>query len=373
MNKERLSVLREIDNLNDQNCKGCLDRPNRGDPREYSKRDRYCSHECPIGQKIKELGKLLLKREKPKTKLPPEELAEIRLADTAKKRGRGIEPKGGTEMNLTKEQYLELRLQGKKRTGIKNTYSSNATAAFYKALEKWGLKEQDAEDRVLEEMLAERSAVNKPDDQVTEPLSKETIPAESVAPSSFYGEKALEIKRLKEALEEEMKANDLATNLLNEMRSGLNQAEYEIERLKTDNAELISEVSDKEREIAALAAKQGVAAATEPAPYPLPVVTLTYALIDFGADATAQRVKVLEEAAELIEELRPVDGIDLMRTASELYDAGQAFVGLIRKQLQDLMVDDLDGAVRNYFDKNNRRHLEKMAEKIEVGRHENQA
>ncbi|WP_438444401.1 hypothetical protein, partial [Gorillibacterium sp. sgz5001074] len=56
--------------------------------------------------------------------------------------------------------------------------------------------------------------------------------------------------------------------------------------------------------------------------------------------------------------------IDINRAASELYDAGQAFVGLIRKQLQELLVDNTDDAVRRYFEKQNRIHLEKMVGRL---------
>lgn len=92
------------------------------------------------------------------------------------------------------------------------------------------------------------------------------------------------------------------------------------------------------------------------------LVTLTYVLQDFGGDRNAQRQKCVEEANEYCEEIE-ASSIDLTRTVSELYDAGQAFVGLIRKHMQELMMDDPDASVQQYFSKHNDRHLAKMRAK----------
>lgn len=95
------------------------------------------------------------------------------------------------------------------------------------------------------------------------------------------------------------------------------------------------------------------------------IVTLTYALLDFGGTRDDQRRKCIEESDEYAEEIEAAN-IDLTRAVSELYDASQSFVGLIRKQFQELLVDDVDGSVRNYFEKHNARHLAKMREKAGI-------
>lgn len=92
------------------------------------------------------------------------------------------------------------------------------------------------------------------------------------------------------------------------------------------------------------------------------VVTLTYALLDFGGDRLAQRQKCVEEADEYCVEVEMAN-IDLSRAAAELYDAGQSFVGLIRKSFQELLVADPDVATQQYFEQHNQRHLAKMRAK----------
>lgn len=57
-----------------------------------------------------------------------------------------------TMKQLTKEQYLQLRLEGKTRTKIMRVYFKG-TKAFYEQLEAWGIKERDAEERALELLL----------------------------------------------------------------------------------------------------------------------------------------------------------------------------------------------------------------------------
>lgn len=77
-------------------------------------------------------------------KLSPEELEHY--IKTGK-----IERKDRTMKQLTKEKYLQLRLEGKGRTEIMRMYFKGAKA-FYEQLEAWGIKERDAEERALELM-----------------------------------------------------------------------------------------------------------------------------------------------------------------------------------------------------------------------------
>uniref|UniRef100_UPI003F67B28B hypothetical protein n=1 Tax=Gorillibacterium sp. sgz5001074 TaxID=3446695 RepID=UPI003F67B28B len=146
-----------------------------------------------------------------------------------------------------------------------------------------------------------------------------------------------DLTRMREQLLEEQRGHEEAVELLNETKRRLNVAEE-----KLAAAEAAAMVLHHRQ--------------TEPAAaptYPFPVIALTYGLIDFGGDRAAQREKCIEEADEYSTEVEAAN-IDINRAASELYDAGQAFVGLIRKQLQELLVDNTDDAVRRYFEKQNR-------------------
>lgn len=62
-----------------------------------------------------------------------------------------------TMSTLTKEQYLQLRLEGKGRTQIMKGHFKARPQSFYKQLQEWGIKEKDAEERALELMLMPKS------------------------------------------------------------------------------------------------------------------------------------------------------------------------------------------------------------------------
>src|SRR5690606_18688708 len=80
--------------------------------------------------------------------LSPEELEEYRRkTGYSKKEEKTMVEK--LENQLTKEGYLKLRLEGKGRTEIMKKHFRHSNE-FYKALEEWGIKEKDAEDRELD-------------------------------------------------------------------------------------------------------------------------------------------------------------------------------------------------------------------------------
>jgi len=57
---------------------------------------------------------------------------------------------------LTKEEYLRLRLEGKGRTEIQKQYFPNNSNRFYRALKEWGIREKEDEDKVLEQLRGEQ-------------------------------------------------------------------------------------------------------------------------------------------------------------------------------------------------------------------------
>ena len=102
-------------------------------------------------------------------KLTPEELEHYRATGKLIREEKHMS-------TLTKEQYLQLRLQGKGRTEImKERYKSN-TQAFYRQLQTWGIKEKDAEDRELELMAAVRKSGAESDTQPIAQPEDEPIP-----------------------------------------------------------------------------------------------------------------------------------------------------------------------------------------------------
>ncbi len=148
--------------------------------------------------------------------------------------------------------------------------------------------------------------------------------------------------------------------------------EIELRRAKDWAGGLEAQITELETKLAAEREEKAILlqtielAADSPSPaanMPPQVVTLTYALRDFGGDRISQRTKCIEEADEYSAEIETAN-INLSRTAAELFDAGQSFVGLIRKSFQELLVPDPDLATQQYFEQHNQRHLAKMQAKV---------
>ncbi|MGV3139425.1 DUF3310 domain-containing protein [Brevibacillus agri] len=62
---------------------------------------------------------------------------------------------------LTREKYLQLRADGQSRTHIQRNYFPSNPTKFYALLSEWGIKEKDAEERVLDLMPAEKLPTNQ--------------------------------------------------------------------------------------------------------------------------------------------------------------------------------------------------------------------
>lgn len=191
-----------------------------------------------------------------------------------------------------------------------------------------------------------------------------------------------EYDSLKETIEEENAASNQIVRMLNETKRRLNDLQGEqdtlherIHKLAAERDAGMERIVDLEARIAELDGQLAAAQASAmvlynrlsacPAdpPFPFPTLTLTFGLIDFGGSRIDQMVKVLEEANEYIEEIES-SNIDINRTVSELFDVGQAFAGLIIKQLQELCVEDEIGGTIRFFEKHNKLHLEKMVGKV---------
>lgn len=121
-------------------------------------------------------------------KLPPEEIERIfargkpaqkpsmpgytRSAAEAKRNAKALKKRKEDDepMNMTRSEYLAERLAGKTRMQIARERAKNAPA-FYKQLEKWGLKDRAAEEAALAELRAKQ----KPQDVPKAAEPKKTI------------------------------------------------------------------------------------------------------------------------------------------------------------------------------------------------------
>jgi len=147
-------------------------------------------------------------------KLSPEELERYRQTGQLSKEKRPIillskskREKEDTELaELTREQYLRLRLEGKSRSEIQKRYFPTNTTKFYRNLKEWGVREKEDEDKVLEQLRGEQQPA--PDsreeaDQCTftqelqQDLQKDAI-VERL--DQLLAEKTARIKELEEAV-----------------------------------------------------------------------------------------------------------------------------------------------------------------------------
>jgi len=251
--------------------------------------------------------------------------------------------------SLSKEQYLEMRLNGHSRTSIQKQHFTNPPK-FYAQLGEWGIKEKDAEERELDLLQAQ---------PIREEVEELFQPEENKDPNSTYealkafSDKNLkdEIKRLNEALETEQRDHEHAVKLLNETKTHVNQLEDEIHDL-VDERDATRKYVDSLKQLSVKTQSKEIVLGKE--------IVLRLPLLDSGANRFDQMQKVHEELEEVGSELETAS-IDRRRAAEELFDLVQSFVGLIRVELSDLIVDgSVDQHVIRFFEHFNREHFAKI-------------
>ena len=105
-------------------------------------------------------------------RMSPEELKEYlqHLNDPVKRekpfmflRKQQIEKEEIVVSELTKEEYLRLRLEGKGRAAIQREHFRNNSTKFYRTLKEWGIREMEDEERELEQLKTEQTQPAKSD------------------------------------------------------------------------------------------------------------------------------------------------------------------------------------------------------------------
>jgi len=106
-------------------------------------------------------------------KLSPEELKQYlqHLASPENKKTPFVFPKPKSDQEkeeaavaeLTREEYLRLRLEGKGRAAIQREHFRNNSTKFYRTLKEWGIREMEDEERELEQLKTEQTQPAKSD------------------------------------------------------------------------------------------------------------------------------------------------------------------------------------------------------------------
>lgn len=158
---------------------------------------------------------------------------------------------------LTKEIYLQHRLDGMNRTAIMKEYFDGNINQFYTLLKSWGIKEKEAEERALELLQAVKQGAVRPEPAVPDPKPVQAEPASehpvTAAEEIKVADPMEEIARLNKELER-LKANNVEAVRLSGSASEKQQAEIqqlriEIERLNTEHGEEIRRWLKFEKEL----------------------------------------------------------------------------------------------------------------------------
>lgn len=128
----------------------------------------------------------------------------------------------GLNPMLTREKYLQLRLDGMSRTHIQRNYYPSNPPKFYTLLSEWGLKEKDAEERALDLMVPPKKQEaadpvidpNLQDAQLTELHEKISVLEKEIQDyiSELRGERAENDRLLKELDEKQKLIDELSAD-----------------------------------------------------------------------------------------------------------------------------------------------------------------
>ena len=152
---------------------------------------------------------------------------------------------------LSRDQYLQMRLNGKSRTHIQKEFFPTNPPKFYDQLKSWGIKERDAEEAALDlfhaelkkrrEKQSEFTAAADPHREVTEKLFEtSSIQANPADPTDFaeveqLNEKDAEIERLHAELAFLTGQKQELSNELEKLRKMLNAAEAYAEGVPSEH------------------------------------------------------------------------------------------------------------------------------------------
>lgn len=275
------------------------------------------------------------------------------------------------ELTITKQEYLQRRLNGEKRSHIIRSLGV-ATPRAYELLKAWGIRELDAEERELE-LLAPSREAKEIDKRVSEELEQQKSEARGLI---AYNEQQQELAELQAAaalwkndaeqkdkyikdLEEELTKS--RTELERErlrLQSVLEQDANEINRLN-EALSRAAEVSDQasarikelETERNLLLQTIELAAGEDEGFIALRIPILSVAI------ANVERARIYAAVEALSTDVEAAE-IDRELVMSELFDLLQRVVNFVTADLAELHPSkDVSGFVREFFSYYNDQHL----------------
>ncbi|MEK5162045.1 hypothetical protein NYE69_06840 [Paenibacillus sp. FSL R5-0527] len=270
------------------------------------------------------------------------------------------------EINMTKEQYLQLRLSGKNRNQIVKQLGVGY-ATFYKLLKDWGIKEVDAEERELELLAPAKQAPKAEPFEEKRPTNQDQELAELQAAVALWkndverkGEYIAdlegELKKAREEAESVQKrftavAQDQADEIsrLKDALTGAavisDQAGARIAELEAENKRLQEELSAVRQAGKIVAPAFGTS------------VTLHVPIVA-GTDPVRERLNVYQGLDALGGTFESA-GLDRERIMRELFELLQIVVGFVATDLAELLPgQDVTEHVQRFFQAHNEQAYE---------------
>lgn len=299
-----------------------------------------------------------------------------------------------TELLITKQGYLQRRLNGEKRSSILRSLGL-AGPKGYELLKEWGIRELDAEERELE-LMAPVKAASEVDKRVAEQIEQKTEARGLVAFNEQKKAEPAETDMLERMEKRAAEPEQEMANLQAAVALWKNEAERKDEYIKDLEAELQKSRGEVERgnqrftavseelgaEIARLKeALSGAAVISDQAGGRIKELEAERQLLlqtieraageDAGiiairlpilslAVANVERARIYEAVEALSDGVEAAD-IDRERVMTELFDLLQRTVNFITADLAELHPGrDVSGYVREFFAYYNDRHMELM-------------
>ncbi|WP_410771000.1 sigma-70 family RNA polymerase sigma factor [Fontibacillus sp. BL9] len=276
-----------------------------------------------------------------------------------------------SEINMTKEQYLQERLSGKARTQIMKSVGGGS-AAFYKLLKEWGIKEIDAEEREME-LLAPAKPASEPPIEENPVTNQEQELASLQAALALWKNDAERKGEYIADLESELgKARENAENVhsrfmavseeqaaeisrLKEAMSGAtviaNQAGARLSELEEENTRLKLELSNVGQASKVVAPMFGSSVSLH-----VPIIT--------GTDPIRERLNVYHGLDALGETFESA-GLDRERIMRELFSLLQTVVRFVATDLAELLPgQDVTEHVQRFFQEHNRQAYRQQQEAV---------
>ncbi len=297
--------------------------------------------------------------------LSPEELEKYRGGTEDMARGAKV------EISMTKQEYLQQRIGGKGRTQVMKELGCG-TAAFYKLLREWGIKESDAEEREME-LLAPVKPAEEEQQPVKLSQSTEQEWAELMAALALWKNDAERKAEYIADLEGELtKSREEVENLQNRFTAVTQEQAAEISRLNDamSGAAAIANqagerLSELEEENARLKRELQVAgqAGKVVAPVFGSAVSL-YVPIVVGDDPIQERLNAYRWLDALIGTFEQHD-LNRERVMSEMFLFLKTVVGFIATDLTELLPgQDVTEQVQRFFQEHNRQAYEQRQEAV---------